>query len=412
MHGTTSVRRVPWADATASRLEAGVGRRSADLELRLTIAPANSKRLNISSSHTDYTESAPYAQRILVTSCFAETSGSWGLNQQPTYVMRVRVDGPGTEWQDKGPFNNGSAGAWGSSLCMHEHQASLLPAPAGATRVARVTLIATWHGPPGSAALPAHMPPPPLPAMFGSFGACIKLPTWTDHVELRAGHAGRQNHEASVSGQLEQLLGAAGQSHQDKVATGLGVGPKGSAPAMHHQAKLETGLGVVPGMNCGAARSHHAAGSWATTSRAEQQALVLRWLQEEVQGSSGKPGDKPGIAGAHRLYEQHMQTMCIKAFRAIAREVLNQPQHQQLASRFPLSEGKCDLCSVMQPWARFWGGVGPAPARFSAPSAGCDHFIVRWYHTLGHTRPHTPAKDHGTELSLPGAAEREPWAPL
>jgi hypothetical protein len=44
--------------------------------------------------------------------------------------MRVRVDGPGTEWLDKGPFDNGSVVAWGSSLCVHEHQAALLPAPA------------------------------------------------------------------------------------------------------------------------------------------------------------------------------------------------------------------------------------------------------------------------------------------
>jgi hypothetical protein len=83
VHGATSVRRIPWADATASRLEAGDGRRTSDLELRLTIAPANATRLSISSTHTDYTESAPYAQRILTTSCFAEMSGSWALSQQP-----------------------------------------------------------------------------------------------------------------------------------------------------------------------------------------------------------------------------------------------------------------------------------------------------------------------------------------
>jgi hypothetical protein len=59
VHGATSVRRIPWADATASRLDAGVGRRTSDLELRLAIAPANRKRLSISSAHTDYTESAP-----------------------------------------------------------------------------------------------------------------------------------------------------------------------------------------------------------------------------------------------------------------------------------------------------------------------------------------------------------------
>jgi hypothetical protein len=82
VHGATSVRRIPCADATASRLEAGVGKRTSDLELRLTIAPANNKRLSISSAHFDYTES-PYAQRILVTSCFAELHGSWTLNQQP-----------------------------------------------------------------------------------------------------------------------------------------------------------------------------------------------------------------------------------------------------------------------------------------------------------------------------------------
>ncbi len=94
-------------------------------------------------------------------------------------------------------------------------------------------------------------------------------------------------------------------------------------------------------MNTAAARSHQAKLEGPTP--VEQQALVQHWLQAEVQGSSGKPGDKPGISGAHRLYEQHMQTMgsrpmCITAFRAIAREVLNQPQHQELASRFPLSK--------------------------------------------------------------------------
>ncbi len=126
--------------------------------------------------------------------------------------MRVRVGGPGTEWQDRGLFANGSAVAWGSSLCIHEHQAALLPAPAGAKRVARVTLIATWHGPPGSAALPLHAQspsdslsafPPPTPP-----GTTIQLPSWRMQVELRAGHAGRANHEASViSGRLDLLHG-------------------------------------------------------------------------------------------------------------------------------------------------------------------------------------------------------------
>ncbi len=61
-------------------------------------------------------------------------------------------------------------------------------------------------------------------------------------------------------------------------------------------------------MSNAAARSHQAAGSWATATPAEQQALVKQWLQAEVQGCSGKPGNKPSISGAHRLYEQHMQT--------------------------------------------------------------------------------------------------------
>jgi hypothetical protein len=50
-----------------------------------------------------------------------------------------------------------------------------------------------------------------------------------------------------------------------------------------------------------------------------------------------QPGDKPSIAGERRLYEQHMQTtgsqpMSSYPFSVIAREVLNQPQHQKLAS--------------------------------------------------------------------------------
>ncbi len=55
-----------------------------------------------------------------------------------------------------------------------------------------------------------------------------------------------------------------------------------------------------------------------------------------------KPGDKPSIAGAHRLYEQRMRACTDKPmsnfkFSGIARDVLNQPQHQDLASRFPLT---------------------------------------------------------------------------
>jgi hypothetical protein len=91
-------------------------------------------------------------------------------------------------------------------------------------------------------------------------------------------------------------------------------------------------------MKGAAARQHQAAGSWASTSQAEQQALVLHWLQAEVQGWSGQPGDKPSISGAHRLYEQHTQStgkpMSMDTFLKIAREVL--AQHQGLASRFPL----------------------------------------------------------------------------
>jgi hypothetical protein len=86
--------------------------------------------------------------------------------------------------------------------------------------------------------------------------------------------------------------------------------------AMSHQAKLD---GPTP---------------------AQQQALVLHWLQAEVQGSTGKPGDKPSIA---RLKEQHMKT----TGRATNRqEVLNQPQQQDLASRFPLTKGACRGSSV------------------------------------------------------------------
>jgi hypothetical protein len=89
---------------------------------------------------------------------------------------------------------------------------------------------------------------------------------------------------------------------------------------------------------------HQAAGRWATTTPAEQQAKVLHWLQAEAQGCSGKPGDKPGIEkGAHRLYEQHMRAsgstvkpMSSWTFNRIAREVLSQSQHQELANRFPL----------------------------------------------------------------------------
>ncbi len=73
------------------------------------------------------------------------------LCQQPAYIMRVRVGGPGTQWQDQGSFGNGAAVAWGSSLCVHEHQAVLLPAPAGAKRVAHTLTV-------------------------GSLGAYIKLP--------------------------------------------------------------------------------------------------------------------------------------------------------------------------------------------------------------------------------------------
>jgi hypothetical protein len=122
--------------------------------------------------------------------------------------------------------------------------------------------------------------------------------------------AGRTTHEASVGGQLEQLMGAAGQSHQAKLDTGLGVVPGlHSAPAMGHQAKVETGKGLPPPKGSAADMKHQAAGSWASTSQAEQQALVQHWLQTEVQGCSGKPFDKPSIAGAHRLYEQHTQSI-------------------------------------------------------------------------------------------------------
>ncbi len=134
----------------------------------------------------------------------------------------------------------------------------------------------------------------------GSLGACIKLPTWTNEVQLRAGHAGRQNYEASVSGQIEQLMGAAGQSHQAKVETGTGLLVPGSCAAMQHQAKVDTGLGVVPGTNSGAAMNHQAkvAGQLdqlrgasrlkhqaKLNGQAEQQAMVQHWLQAEVQGS-------------------------------------------------------------------------------------------------------------------------------
>jgi hypothetical protein len=62
---------------------------------------------------------------------------------------------------------------------------------------------------------------------------------------------------------------------------------------------------------------------------------------------SREPGDKPSISGAHRLYEQHMQTnskaMSRVPFGVIAREVLNQPQHQELANfafHYPPNDNK------------------------------------------------------------------------
>jgi hypothetical protein len=117
----------------------------------------------------------------------------------------------------------------------------------------------------------------------------------------------------------------------------------GSCAAMSHQAKVETGKGLPPPKGNAAWQSQQAAGSWASTSPAEQQALVQHWLQTEVQGCSGEPGDKPSIAGAHRLYEQHTRSsgstdkpMGNGTFSGIARELLSQLQHQELASRFPL----------------------------------------------------------------------------
>jgi hypothetical protein len=139
-------------------------------------------------------------------------------------------------------------------------------------------------------------------------------------------------------------------SHQAKLDTGLGVVPgTSSAAAMLHQAKVDTGLGVVPGMNSAAARSHQAKLNGPNPAEQQaKQAVVQHWLQAEVQDCSGMPADKPSIAGAHRLYEQHCQTTGSKplsnsAFSRIAKEVLHQPQHQELASHFPLA---CDTCEV------------------------------------------------------------------
>ncbi len=85
-----------------------------------------------------------------------------------------------------------------------------------------------------------------------------------------------------LTGQLDQLVGAVARSHQAKMPP-------------------------TTDLNSCAAMKHQATGSWASTSQPEQQALVQHLLQTEVQGCSGKPGDKPSIAGAHRLYEQHMR---------------------------------------------------------------------------------------------------------
>jgi hypothetical protein len=77
---------------------------------------------------------------------------------------------------------------------------------------------------------------------------------------------------------------------------------------MQHQAKVETGKGLPPPKGSAAWLKQQA--KLNGPNPAEQlakQALVQQWLQAEVQGWSGKPGDKPSIAGAHRLYEQHMR---------------------------------------------------------------------------------------------------------
>ncbi len=114
--------------------------------------------------------------------------------------------------------------------------------------------------------------------------------------------------------------------------------------SMSHQAKVETGKGRPPPEGSSAWKQQHQANLHGP-NLAQHQALVHHWLQAEAQGWSGKPGDKPSFAGAHRLYEQHMQTtgsktMSIGSFSRIARDVVHQPQHQDLASRFPMVKPK------------------------------------------------------------------------
>ncbi len=61
-----------------------------------------------------------------------------------------------------------------------------------------------------------------------------------------------------------------------------------------------------PSWRQAAAMSHQARLSG--PSPVEQQATVLHWQTAEVQGCTGKPGDKPSIAGAHPANEQFPRT--------------------------------------------------------------------------------------------------------
>jgi hypothetical protein len=153
-------------------------------------------------------------------------------------------------------------------------------------------------------------------------------------------------------------------SHQAKVDTGLGVAPgMSNAAAMSHQAKVDTGKGRPPPEGSSAWKQHQA--NLRGPNLAQHQALVQHWLQAEVQGWSGKPGDKPSIAGAHWLYEQHMQTTNSKplsnsAFSGIARELLHQPQHQELASHF-----RFDL----KVWPQQDPGIAQETVHYGSPAA-------------------------------------------
>jgi hypothetical protein len=93
--------------------------------------------------------------------------------------------------------------------------------------------------------------------------------------------------------------------------------------AISHQAKLDTGLGVVPGMNSAVAMQHLAAGSWATATPAQP-----AWSATGCKGAQASLGTSPALQG---------RTGCTSSttFATIAREV-PQPQHQDLASRFPV----------------------------------------------------------------------------